>query len=313
MLKSVEYRVAAREIVDIVSAMRKGRLTRSPFFQRNLVWRETHKREFIETILSGLPFPQIFLARGRINVDTMEAYSCVVDGQQRLTAIEEYIAGNFLVDGRTYQELTSPEKEAFLKYRVAVIDFDLDERDERLKDIFRRLNRTYYSLSTVEKVASEYSGSEFLVAARVLCGDFSEPDVQELSDDFGAEDDNPFLIDPSLPQGSLAWAKSTHPQRFISLISGDLIFSNYEAARQVPLMFVLTIMSTLIYGSYFNRTDRVKEYLETYNDGFAGRDGMINLLESVGDLIAVAGMEKGNFWLRKTNFFTLAVEFSKSD
>ena len=312
MAQNVQYRVSAREIVDLVSAMRSRRLTRAPFFQRNLVWRETHKREFIETILAGLPFPQVFLARGRINVETMEAYSCVVDGQQRLTAIDEYIDNKFAVQGRCYKELSAEEKEQFLKYRVAVIDFDLDEHDPRLRDIFKRLNRTYYSLSTVEKVASEFSGSEFIVAARVLCGDFQASGINEESDIIDDED-NPFMIDPSLPEGSIEWARQVSAPDFISLMSGDEVFSNYEAARQVPLMFVLTIMATLIYGNYFNRTDKVKEYLEYYNDGFSERDGVVAAMERVGSLVRSARLEKGSFWLRKTNFFTLVVEAAKAE
>lgn len=313
MADNLQYRVSAREIVDLVSAMRSKRLTRSPFFQRNLVWRETHKREFIETILAGLPFPQVFLARGKINVETMEAYSCVVDGQQRLTAIEEYIENKFAAEGKFYKDLMSAEKEEFLKYKVAVIDFDLDESDIRLREIFKRLNRTYYSLSTVEKIASEFSGSEFMVAARVLCGDFSTPDQTAEEQDALAEEDNPFLVDPSLPEGSLYWAKSTISPNFSALIRSGDIFSNYEAARQVPLMFVLTIISTLVFGTYFNRTDKVKEYLELYNDSFPLRDEVVDRVECVGKFVKAAGFSVGNFWLRKANFFTLAVEVAREN
>lgn len=312
MPDNVHYRVSAREIVDLVAAMRSHRLTRSPFFQRNLVWRDTHKREFIETILEGLPFPQIFLARGKINVDTMESYSCVVDGQQRLTAIEEFVESKFPAKGKFYRDLSAEEKEEFLKYKVAVIDFDLDEHDERLKDIFKRLNRTYYSLSTVEKIASEFSGSEFMVCARVLCGDFSITNAEKERDVL-EEEENPFLIDPSLPESSIAWARQASAPRFISLMSGDKIFSNYEAARQVPLMFVLTIMSTNIYGNYFNRTDKVKEYLEFYNNSFSQKDEIISAMEKVGQFVTRAEIQKGSFWLRKANFFTLAVEIAKSE
>lgn len=311
MADNLQYRVSAREIVDLVSAMRSRRLTRSPFFQRNLVWRETHKREFIETILAGLPFPQVFLARGKINVETMEAYSCVVDGQQRLTAIEEYVDNKFPAGGRFYRELSPEQKEEFLKYKVAVIDFDLEESDLRLRDIFKRLNRTYYSLSTVEKIASEFSGSEFMVAARVLCGDFSPPSQTSEDRDALEEEDNPFLVDPSLPEGSLEWARAASAPNFVRLIRDGEIFSNYEAARQVPLMFVLTIMSTIVFGSYFNRTDKVKEYLEVYNDSFPMRDDVIASIESVGRFVLAAGIQADSFWFRKANFFTLAVEVAQ--
>ncbi|MNU68211.1 hypothetical protein D3C71_575720 [compost metagenome] len=311
MPDNLQYRVSSREIIELVSAMRSKRLTRSPFFQRNLVWRETHKREFIETILSGLPFPQIFLARGKINVEAMEAYSCVVDGQQRLTAIEEFIEGKFSAAGKFYSDMTADEKEDFLKYKVAIIDFDLGENDPKLKDIFMRLNRTYYSLSTVEKIASEFSGSEFMVTARVLCGDF-QPEGTDYGLDASEQEDNPFLVDPSLPQSTINWAKAAHAPSFIDLISGDKIFSNYEAARQVPLMLVLTMMSTVIHGNYFKRTDKVKEHLEIFNENFDEKNYILDSFEKVGTFVAKAKLNAGNFWLRKANFFTLAVEVAKS-
>lgn len=84
MINELRYQVRSREIVDLYHAMRAGRLTLTSYFQRNLVWRDTHKRDFIDTILKGYPFPQIFLARGPMNLETLEASQCVVDGQQRL-------------------------------------------------------------------------------------------------------------------------------------------------------------------------------------------------------------------------------------
>lgn len=308
MADNLQYRVSSREIIDLMSAMRSRRLTRSPFFQRNLVWRETHKREFIETIMAGLPFPQIFLARGKIDVEAMEAYTCVVDGQQRLTAIDEYILNKFPVHGKLYSDLDSYEKEQFLKYKVAVIDFDLLEDDPRLREIFQRLNRTYYSLSTVEKVASEYSGSEFMVTARAILGDFSAPPSDNIENDVGEKEDNPFLIDPSLPATSIAWAKAVDTEGFTDLLRGDGVFSNYEASRQVPLMFVLTIIATLTFGNYFNRTDRVREYLEVYNDEYGRRDQTIDDVRAIGRFLKVANLSRGSFWFRKANFFTLCVE-----
>lgn len=312
MFDNVQYRVSSREIIDLISAMRSKRLTRSPFFQRNLVWRETHKREFIETIMAGLPFPQIFLARGKIDVEAMEAFTCVVDGQQRLTAIEEFVTDKFSVNGTFYSKLSPTEKEQFLKYKVAVIDFDLEQSDQRLKDIFQRLNRTYYSLSTVEKVASEYSGSEFMVVARAILGDFIE-NVEAINEDIGEIEDNPFMIDPSLPHGSIEWAKNVNTGGFTDIIRSDVIFSNYEASRQVPLMFILTIMATLKFGNYFNRTDKVRDYLEVYNDQFDEKDDIVEKFRRVGLFLMGAELEKGSFWFKKANFFTLCVEVANSN
>lgn len=213
MQNDLRYTVRSREIVDLVSAMKNSGLTLSPYFQRNLVWRDSHKRNFIDTILNGYPFPQIFLARGPIDVESMTAHPAVVDGQQRLNAIREFIDGKLDVHDKYFGDLKPREKEEFLKYEVAVIDFDLDAGDPRLKDVFRRLNRTYYALSAIEKLASEYSSSEFMLVARVLAGEIlrAEPDVEELGD-IGSEDastdiiaSNMFSRHPGIDDAAWSW------------------------------------------------------------------------------------------------------------
>ncbi|WP_139045254.1 DUF262 domain-containing protein, partial [Pseudomonas amygdali] len=78
----VEYRVRSVSLLNLVNDIRAGRLIPDAYFQRNLVWRDVHKREFIKTILLGLPFPQIFISKGKVDVKTMSTVSCIVDGQQ---------------------------------------------------------------------------------------------------------------------------------------------------------------------------------------------------------------------------------------
>src|SRR5258706_1922629 len=129
----------------------------SPYFQRNLVWRLLHKIDFIKTILLGYPFPQIFIAKGSLDVENMQTTSCIVDGQQRMNSIMEFIQDKYKVDGKFYSELTIKEKEDFLKYQIPIIDLDIANDSPEIIEIFQRLNRTFYSLSTIEKLASEYA------------------------------------------------------------------------------------------------------------------------------------------------------------
>lgn len=103
MINDLKYTVRSREIVDLVAAMRNASITLSPYFQRNLVWREAHKKDFIDTILKGYPFPQIFLARGPIDLETMSASQAVVDGQQRLNAIRDFVQGKLEIEGKKFR------------------------------------------------------------------------------------------------------------------------------------------------------------------------------------------------------------------
>ncbi|WP_341708926.1 DUF262 domain-containing protein, partial [Halopseudomonas sp.] len=83
----IDYRVRSVSLLNLFNEIRNGRLIPDAYFQRNLVWREVHKIDFIKTILLGLPFPQIFISKGKVDVETMSTVSCIVDGQQRTNAM----------------------------------------------------------------------------------------------------------------------------------------------------------------------------------------------------------------------------------
>ncbi len=323
MENDLRYQVRSREIVDLVSAMRTGRLTLSPYFQRNLVWRDTHKRDFIDTILKGYPFPQIFLARGPIDLETMAASQCVVDGQQRLNTILEFISGKLMVQGSTFSDFSAREKEAFLKYEVAVIDFDLDAGDSRLKEVFHRLNCTYYSLSAIEKIASEYSASEFLLVGRMLCGEITPNDEdddelleeEELSTNGGATElasANRFDRDPGIDEDTWTWLQAHARGPYTALLASKNVFTSFEFDRKVPLMFTLNVMCTYLAG-YFNRNDRVRKYLEDRNAEFPERDEVVGKINDGATFIEELGLPTGSMWFSKANFFSLICEVSRND
>ncbi|CAA7619146.1 conserved hypothetical protein [Magnetospirillum sp. LM-5] len=319
MENDLRFQVRSREIVDLYSAMRNARLILTPYFQRNLVWRDAHKRDFIDTILKGYPFPQIFLARGPIDLETMEAYQCVVDGQQRLNTIREFIEGKLDVDGKQFSDLTPKEKEGFLKYEIAVIDFDLDAGDPRLKEIFHRLNRTYYSLSAIEKIASEYSASEFLLVARVLCGEITKQafmtDDELIDVDDSAEEGDPeansFARDPGIDEGAWNWLLEKADGPFAMLIQNRAIFTRLEFDRKVPLMFTLNIMCTYLSG-YYNRNDKVRKFLEDKNSEFHEKEEVINALNEAAGFIHLMDLPNDSMWWNKANFFSLVCELSRN-
>lgn len=324
MQNDLKYQVRSREIIDLVAAMRAGRLTLTPYFQRNLVWRDAHKKDFIETILKGYPFPQIFLARGPINLETLEADQCVVDGQQRLNAIRDFVSGELDVNGQLFSTLDPKKKEEFLKYEVAVIDFDLDAGDSRLKEVFHRLNRTYYSLSAIEKISSEFSASEFLLVARTLSGEIhlmvsGEIPEEEMTDDAESDSGEPisragaggrFLKDPDISDESWAWLEQRSNGSYKNLLKEGKIFTEFEFARKVPLMFTLNVMCTYLTG-YYNRNDKVRKYLEDKNSEFPEKQNVFDAIESAAAFISAMNLDATSMWWSKANFFTLICELMK--
>src|SRR5690554_721516 len=87
------------KIVELYNKLDSGTLITDPEFQRNLVWKKQHKYNFIQTILLNYPFPEVYIASEQIDVENLKAKEIVVDGQQRLTTIVEYIKGIGDFDG----------------------------------------------------------------------------------------------------------------------------------------------------------------------------------------------------------------------
>lgn len=294
--------------------MRQGTLLLKAYFQRNLVWRPAHKRDFIHTILAGYPFPQIFLARGPIDLDEMRSTQCVVDGLQRLSTIRDFIEGRLIVDGITFASLETEKKEEFLKYEVAVIEFDLDAEDARLKDVFKRLNRTFYSLSSIEKLASEYSASEYLLFARLLNGDFDSPiDPEDAGDAGDSAEWNgtaDFAKDPAIGDDTWDWLESHAGGAFSTFLRKADTFTSYEFDRKVSLMFCLNLVTTLLEG-YYNRNEKVELHLERSNDRFAERDVILEKLNAAAAFLSRIDLPR--MWTKKANLFSLVSEVARQD
>ncbi len=87
-----DYEVTASpndfNITTIVNFVKSGAV-KIPGFQRNYVWDIKQASRLIESILIGLPIPQIFLYQEAKNS------FLVVDGQQRLMSIYYFVAGRF--------------------------------------------------------------------------------------------------------------------------------------------------------------------------------------------------------------------------
>mgnify|MGYP005998049349 CR=1 FL=1 len=96
MIMDIQASLSAseRRILKLFNDIKNGDLILRPYFQRKLVWKKTHKYHFIETILRNYPFPEIYIATGDMDVENLEAKEWVVDGQQRLSTIYDYITSS---------------------------------------------------------------------------------------------------------------------------------------------------------------------------------------------------------------------------
>ncbi len=70
----------------IIGQLAKGNISLDPIFQRRDAWTPPRKSKFIESIILGLPIPQIVLAEAR---DKKGSF-LVIDGKQRLLTLQQF-------------------------------------------------------------------------------------------------------------------------------------------------------------------------------------------------------------------------------
>ncbi len=72
----------------IINQLDRGTIELDPSFQRREAWTDTRKSAFIESLILGLPIPQLVLAE---RADQRGSY-LVIDGKQRLLALRRFAA-----------------------------------------------------------------------------------------------------------------------------------------------------------------------------------------------------------------------------
>lgn len=155
-------------IMDFMNWYNQGELDLKPRYQRNPVWNIKTKSYLIDTLLRGLPIPQIFI-RQIIDVKTMKSVREVIDGQQRLRAIIEFVQDEFAVmkshnpeyPNMKYSDLDDLTREELLFYQIPVEVISTKD-DNVIYDLFARLNTNSMTLNKQELRNASYRG-EFKV------------------------------------------------------------------------------------------------------------------------------------------------------
>ncbi len=159
-MKNFDTRVYS--VADFLEWHNYGLLEISPDFQRRSVWSQAAKSYLIDTIIRGKPMPKILISQKLAGARPIRV---VVDGQQRLRSIFEFIEGNFRISrahnqefaGYTYDALPPEAKRDFLQYEFGVdLLFDMPYAD--ILDIFARINTYTVSLNIQEKRNAKYVG-----------------------------------------------------------------------------------------------------------------------------------------------------------
>jgi hypothetical protein len=142
-------------IETINGQVNKGNIALDPGFQRRAAWDETRKSRLIESIIVGMPVPNIVLADDKAH----RGQFIVIDGKQRLLSLNDFIDNKFVLrgldlrtdlNGKTYKTLPADDRSSFdnSTLRSTVIKNWPD--DNFLYTIFYRLNSGSLQLSPQE-------------------------------------------------------------------------------------------------------------------------------------------------------------------
>lgn len=162
-MKSFDSRVYS--INDFLEWDRNNQLELSPKFQRRSVWSDNARSYLMDSIIRGKPIPKVFI-RQKINPLTKSSIREVVDGQQRLRTIINYLKDGFQINkrhnsqygGLYFSQLGSVDdniQTSILNYEISV-DLLTNLPDPEILDIFGRLNSYAVVLNEQEKINADH-------------------------------------------------------------------------------------------------------------------------------------------------------------
>ena len=159
-----------------------GSLEIKPPFQRKPIWGAKQKSFLIESILLGLPVPEIYMQQS--TSEGGKTTYAIVDGQQRIRTVLQFIgsekdpehleANKFALDklpvestwhNATFAKLTPEEKRQFYGYQFCVRNLYTDDEGE-VRGMFGRLNKFLAPLKPQELRHALYTGPFVKVVER---------------------------------------------------------------------------------------------------------------------------------------------------
>ena len=147
--------------VSISSLVQDKNLIVHPYFQRNYVWDNIKKNALIETILLGLPVPHIYTY-----IDNETSKEIIIDGQQRLLTIKDFINNNFPFMSNYSEDLNNKYLNDFpkelqnkiLQSKINLCCFKNIPNKDILFEIFKKYNTGAFHLNNHEIRNCIFSG-----------------------------------------------------------------------------------------------------------------------------------------------------------
>jgi hypothetical protein len=136
------------DIETLVGRIEKSELDLQPDFQRGEVWSQAKRQRLIDSVLRDWHVPPVHV------IQNEDQTVSVLDGQQRLAAIRDFMAGGFRVDGalppfdqkistlngKRFPELPFDVQRRFLRFPIRLFTI-VDYKPEEPGELFYRLNQ----------------------------------------------------------------------------------------------------------------------------------------------------------------------------
>ena len=241
-----------------------------PPFQRNPVWTAKQKSYLIDSILRGYPIPELYIQEFT-DAEGNDRY-VVVDGQQRLRACEEFVAGKLQLDATDtpewadmyFDDLSETDKKQVYGYQFVVRVLP-EMKDKELRAMFQRLNRNVITLNRQELRHATYWG-QFITTMERL-----------------ADDDR--------------W----------SIIA---VFTPNDVRRMLDVELISELAVGYLHGPQ-NKKDRLDEWYQAYEEEFEDKSRVETVFNVVlGELLAILPDIERTRWRKKSDFYTLFLCFA---
>ncbi len=261
---------------------REGTLKIKPPYQRKPVWVVRQKCYLIESILMGLPVPEIYIQQ-TTSSEGKTTHS-IVDGQQRIRSVLQFVGSELDPDEEeynkfaldkldvnsawrniTFEELLDDKRSEFYGYTFSVRYLNT-ENDDEVRDMFRRLNKYLTPLKPQELRNATYSGPFTAIVSRLA------------NDDYWVE---------------------------------NRIVTTAAIRRMADVEFVSELLIGVMHGPQGGSSKVIDEYykqFEDYEDEFPGQRRATRLFNNTLTTIQkVLPNIKESRWNNKTDFYTLFI------
>jgi hypothetical protein len=244
----------------VLSQLNRGNIDLNPSFQRRSAWSENKQSLFIESLVLGLPIPQLILAEDK----RKKGSYIVIDGKQRLLAIRRFASEDAETGFKPLKLRGLKEREDLNKKTYS----DLLKTDDRSEDLAAFQNSTIRTIVIRNWQSEAYLWEVFL---RINTGSV-QLSPQELRQALHPGPFSNFVDDASAGSvGLMAALKLKEPDfrmRDAEVLLRYLAYKNYASEYAGNLKFFLDEATRRFNASWASDQAMLTEQVTSMEDAF---------------------------------------------